>query len=350
METLYVINPCESSELLGRMICSVTHTFSHIVNIRNIDEITDLRNKKILFCVQLNDAGFCPEMDHTLYRLWKMGDNSLRNSSGAVLIHCNNELFTKTYAQNLILHANMLGCCFMGRAYVEAAGSLLNLKVLQKTIQKPLKEVCLTLCSDLGERLMAYSPQLIINPKICVLHSSNFKTSNTLMLWEMVEKHLDGYDIEVHHIENGTIKDCIGCSYTTCKHYGNNQSCFYGGVMVEEIYPAILSSNAVIFLCPNYNDNLSANISAVINRLTALFRKTKFYNKTVFGIIVSGNSGSDALAKQLISGLNMNKTFRLPPYFFLSATANDTGTVLSIEGIQEKAKRFAENIKKEIKK
>lgn len=350
METLYIINPCKSSPFLEEMAGAVSHCFDKIVSIKSISDIKDFKNKKILFSIQLNEVGFCPEMDQFMYDLWHKGNDSLIGSSGILLIHCHNELFTKTYAQNIILHANMLGCSFMGRPIVEATTNLRNFLVLQNTIPKPLKEICLSLCKDLGTRLKTSNPILIKNPKIAVLHSSNFKTSNTLMLWNMIKKHLHGYDISVHHIENGAVKDCIGCSFNTCVHYGEQSSCFYGGIMIEEIYPAILSSDALVFLCPNYNDGLSANISAVINRLTALYRTKKFDKKSIFSVIVSGNSGSDALAKQLISGLNINKAFRLPPYFFVSSIANDTGTILRIDGIEEKAKAFAENIKREIKR
>ena len=116
--------------------------------------------------------------------------------------------------------------------------------------------------------------------------------------------------------------------------------------MVEEIYPAILDCDILMMLCPNYNDSISANMSAVINRLTALYRKTKFYDKYIYSIIVSGFSGGDIIAQQLISALNINKTFMLPPDFALMETANNPGDVEKIENIKEKAKEFAENIKK----
>ena len=119
--------------------------------------------------------------------------------------------------------------------------------------------------------------------------------------------------------------------------------------MVEEIYPAVLESDAIVWICPNYNDAITANLSAVINRLTALFRQTKFYDKSIFSIVVSGNSGGDILSKQLIGALNVNKTFRLPPYFSIMATANDLGAILKVPDIEQMAKEFAINISKEIK-
>lgn len=115
--------------------------------------------------------------------------------------------------------------------------------------------------------------------------------------------------------------------------------------MVDEVYPAILDCDVLIMLCPNYNDAISANMSAVINRLTALFRKTKFYDKYFYAVVVSGHSGSDIVAQQLISALNINKTFMLPPKFVLMETANDIGDIEKIENIRERASDFAKNIK-----
>lgn len=119
--------------------------------------------------------------------------------------------------------------------------------------------------------------------------------------------------------------------------------------MVEEIFPEIEKADAIVWICPNYNDSVSANLMAVINRLTALYRRTKFFDKTLFGIIVSGNSGSDSVAKQLIGALNINKSFRLPPHFAIMATANNPGDIKAVPGIEEKARLFAQNMLREIK-
>ena len=120
--------------------------------------------------------------------------------------------------------------------------------------------------------------------------------------------------------------------------------------MIKEILPAIEKSDAVIWLCPNYNDAVSANLSAVINRMSALYVKTPFYKKSLFSIIVSGNSGSDSVARQLLGALCINKGFNLPPYHSFMATANDPGTVCKIPGIEASARTYAENILKEIKR
>ena len=96
-----------------------------------------------------------------------------------------------------------------------------------------------------------------------------------------------------------------------------------------------------MLLCPNYNDALSANLTAFINRLTALFRTTRFYDKAVFAIVVSGYSGSDLIAGQLITALNMNKTFYLPGNFCMLETANNAGAALKLSGIDERIADFA---------
>ena len=97
--------------------------------------------------------------------------------------------------------------------------------------------------------------------------------------------------------------------------------------------------------CPNYNDALSANLTAFINRLTALFRQTRFYDKALFSIVVSGYSGGDIVARQLIAGLNMNKSFFLPGRFSMLETANDPGEALALPGIAERLDEFAARIR-----
>ncbi len=343
MKDLYLIVPEKPSETLSKMICAVVEGWNPII-IRDEHCIPDLRRKKIVFAVELNNAGINIGLDKILIEIYNRGKEALLGSLGGIIIHCDTELYTKTVAQNIIFLTNSLGLGFVGRPLVEATGSLRNFLTMQKATKMPLIDVCIKSCKDLSISLKGDSFLPLENTKILVLHASSRSTSNSLMLWDMVKKHLGNYQINEIHIENGTVKDCIGCAYKVCKHYGQQTSCFYGGIMVEEVYPAILESDIIIWICPNYNDALSANLTAVINRLTALFRKTKFYNKYFYSIIVSGNSGSDSVAKQLISALNINKTFRLPPYSTLMATANDKGAILELPDIEDQAKEFAINI------
>lgn len=85
-----------------------------------------------------------------------------------------------------------------------------------------------------------------------------------------------------------------------------------GGSISDEVLPAISACDAMLFLCPNYNDAVSANIMALFNRLTNLLVKQDLYQKYLYGIVVSGYSGSDIVARQLLGAMCLNKTAILP--------------------------------------
>ena len=50
------------------------------------------------------------------------------------------------------------------------------------------------------------------------------------------------------------------------------------------------------------------------------------------------------MARQLIDGLNMNKSFYLPPRFSLLETANERGSLVKLPGIEAEARRFARHM------
>lgn len=345
MKEFYLILPEKPSPFLKKMIDYATEDINYNT-IDDFNNIPNLKGKKLIFAIELPITGISNNLNKFFITLMNRGKDSLINSEGIVLIHTNYQLFTKTCAQHIIFQSNLLGLRFPGRPIVEATGNLDNFIPLIKVYNMTTEEICFMQCRQLGERFIKDNPKRIETPKILTLHSSNWNTSNSLLLWDMVKSNLSVDNIHEINVGNGNIVDCAGCPYTTCKHYGQQTKCFYGGIIVEEIYPQLLEADSVIFICPNYNDMLSANLVAVINRLTALFRKKKFYDKNLFSIIVSGHSGSDALAKQLISALNINKTFRLPPYFSLMATANDKGAIKNVPNIVDKAREFADNILK----
>ncbi|WP_326909969.1 flavodoxin family protein [Sedimentibacter sp. MB31-C6] len=345
MENLTVLMPGEVSERLHNMLLFALEGYEYDL-IKTSNEIVNLKNKKILFVVELGESGINIELYRFLEKIIKSGDNFMENSVGSVIVNVKNELYSRDIGRKIIFHANNAGCIFPGRPLSEATGSLKNYNTYKKIHDMSLYEICLQDCKKTVNALMNYNVKKIRNPNILTLHSSNYTTSNTLLLWKMVKDNLKDYNINEIHIENGSIHDCKACSYKACKHYSESTNCFYGGIMVEEIYPAIIDCDILIMLCPNYNDAISANMSAAINRLTALFRKVKFYDKYIFSIIVSGHSGSDILAQQLISALNINKTFMLPPKFALMETANDIGEIKGVDNIKEKAAEFAKNIRK----
>lgn len=349
MKMICLIMPGKISDSFAEVIKVATENYQSTI-IKTIQDFpADLQNKKIIFAVELDECGFNIPLFEMLLKLKERGDDSLLGSSAVIIIQSSNELFTKSTAQKIIFLTNQMGCRFPGHPVVEATYNLNNFLTWQKTFNLPLLEIYKKQSKELVERLTKGNLKLINKPKILVLHSSLFKTSNTLMLWKMVKESLSGEDIKELHVENGTVVDCRGCSYKTCIHYSEEKSCFYGGIMVKEILPAIEEADCIIWLCPNYNDAISAKLMAVINRMTVLYNRVKFGNKTIFSIVVSGNSGSDCVTKQLIGALNINKGFRLPPYFTLTAIANDPGSVKNIPVIDKRVKKFAEDIRREIK-
>ena len=146
-------------------------------------------------------------------------------------------------------------------------------------------------------------------------------------------------------LRNGSMTDCRGCRYEECLHFGENDGCFYGGIMTEQVYPAIINCDALVMICPNYNDAIGANLTAFINRLTAIFRTHDFSKKRIYALVVSGYSGSDIVAEQVIGAINFNKAFIMPGHFCLTETAHEPRSILKVPDIDRKAARFAQIIR-----
>lgn len=317
---------------------------------RTADAFIPVQHRRILFVLNLGNDGINLEYQKLL-RVMRRNPGCLQGCVGSILVDANSELYTKAEARELVFAANQCGCIFPGKPLVEGTASLDNFLIQARNLGTDRMGAYQTLARNLVEQLVAFQLTLHDKPKILAVHASNRATSNTLTLWHKVKQHLEqDCDVKEISLQNGSVVDCNGCPYQTCRHFGETYSCFYGGVIVEEVYPAILECDALMVLCPNYNDAVGANLSAFINRLTALFSKVRFYKKAVFCIVVSGYSGGDLVAKQIMGALNMNKTFLLPANFSLLATANDPFSVNQIPEIDQKAEAFAQNILMQLRK
>ena len=309
----------------------------------------DLRGRRLLFTVAVDacgeDASFCG-----LSRYLRANPDCMRGATAAVIVDGATELDTKDVARRLIFAANLAGCAFPGKPLVEATGSLQNLAVLQKKNGLPtLLDTYRFAVSALLERLLSEEPVKKDHPKLLVLHASDRETSNTLALGELVTQQLADFEIETISLRNGTIHDCRGCSYTVCSHFAAQSGCFYGGAMVKEVIPAVLNADALLLLCPNYNDAVGANIMAFINRLTGLTVSNSLYGRSLYAVVVSGYSGGDLVAQQLLGALCLNKALSLPPRFCLIKTANDPGAALKLPHIAEETQAFAAAIRARLK-
>lgn len=311
-------------------------------------ETEDLRGQRLLVAAAIPPDGVNLELYRFLAFL-RSHPGCLEGAVGGVVLDGTGDLYTKAAGRDLALSASRAGCVFPGRPLVEATGALRNFTVQAKNAGCDLEEAYRLAVADLADRVTGFAPPLRRRPKLLVLHASSRSTSNTLALWSQVRAHLeDRCEITEIGLRNGTMEDCAGCPYTTCLHFGEQGDCFYGGVMVREVYPAVREADAVVLLCPNYNDALSANLSACINRLTALYRTTSFADKAVFAIVVSGYSGGDIVARQVVSALNMNKGFWLPANFCMLETANDKGEAMALPWIEKRVKQFAINMLRQL--
>lgn len=358
MTELTVVRPvCELQDGKRRMEDVLEHVLeglekngTDITLVEKASELNciSLKNRHVLFAVSLTEAGINMEY-YRMLEHFRSNPDCLEGSYGGIIVDGRSELFTKALSRRLAFSANAAGCTFQGRPMVEATGDLKNFHVLSNIRRVDPGTVYVQQVKDLVYRLTEFGKEKMLPQKeklnVLVVHASSRKTSNTLLLWDKVRKNLEGKAvINEISLREGEIRECRGCRYEECLHYGEQGRCFYGGIITDQVYPAILDCDVLIMICPNYNDALNAHLTAFINRLTALFRAHDFSGKRVYALVVSGYSGGDIVAEQIIGALNFNKGFILPGRFAVIETANDPMSILEVPDIDEKAARLAQDI------
>lgn len=256
-------------------------------------------------------------------------------------------LFTRDAGVRLLYLLNRMGARLPGRSLVEATPRLDNLTPLSGPLGKSREELLRSSLRSLADHLTA-APASLSHPRLSVWTIGRKDVSATRAVWEMLEPKLDGIDIDFLPFGGELIHDCRGCAYELCKKMGQQSKCIYEDYVVESLYPSIERSDAILILSPNYNDMLPANFISSINRMTALFRKRKFFDKQLFAITVSGHTGGERLSQQLIGALHVNKTFALPPHFSLEIRAHNVEAVRSDATIPPRLEAFGENIRKQL--
>ena len=345
--SITLIHPAPDSGWAGQRLDGILRQAlarREVRTVRTAEELVSLKGQRLLFALALGEAGTNLEYVRMLARLRKE-PGLLEGCTGGLIVDGAGELFTKSAAAEGALAMNMAGCALVGRPLVEGTGSLANFAVQAGNLNTNLMGAYRHAAAELADHVEGFVFPKKERPQVLVLHASSHHTSNTMDLWSRVREQVEGRcDLREIGLRNGTLSDCSGCPYTMCLHFGEQGGCFYGGVMRDEVYPAVRTADALVLLCPNYNDALSANLTAFINRLTALFRQTRFYDKAVFAIVVSGYSGGDVVARQVVAAMNMNKSFYLPRRFAMMETANNPGQALALPGIQERLEGFAQNM------
>lgn len=347
MELLVIQPPADEkrdSERLRTVLRDALEGSSYRI-LTDMDALPDLRGRRLLFALALGEYGVNTACLRLLRRL-RAEPGLLSGCVSAMVVDGSGELYTKSAAAELAFAVNQAGSALLGRPLVEATGSLANFKVQAKLLDTGLMGAYCAALRETAKRLAGETFAKRDAPELLTLHASSYHTSNTMQLWGQIRRRLgESCTVTEIGLRNGAVSDCAGCPYTACLHFGEKDRCFYGGLMQDEVWPAVRRCDAVVLLCPNYNDALSANLTAFINRLTGLFRQTRFYDKAVFAVVVSGYSGGDTVARQIISAMNMNKSFYLPSRFAMIETANDPGEALTLPGIEERLDAFARNIR-----
>jgi multimeric flavodoxin WrbA len=334
-----IVVTCNESDRLNETLAYALEGVRH-ERVDSALALPFLAGNRVLFAIGLSEHGLDAAVLSLIAAL-RQNPAAMEGATGVMIIDGAGELYTKQTADMLALAANLSGCRFPGKPLVEATGSLDNWNIQSLNRGVTPVEAYRRAARELVQRLINFTPQKKARPHVLLLHASDRATSNTLQIGMAISERLaPSCDIREISLQNGAIFDCRGCSYKTCAHFARQNSCFYGGVITNDVYPAINDCDALLLLCPNYNDSVSANILAFINRLTSVLVYNSLYEKHLYAVIVSGYSGSDIIAQQVLGALCLNKTFTLPPRFCLMQTANNPGEAMQAAGMQERIEQF----------
>ncbi|MCI6060811.1 MAG: NAD(P)H-dependent oxidoreductase [Dorea sp.] len=332
--------------------CLKTEDVIFLQGKESVEELFSLQEKEkraVIFLIYMDNTGINLELDAVLKKIVSV-PKCLEGLSAGIITVGDGELYTKEAARKTAFVLNRAGCIIHGKAFTEVTGSMRNMKN-QAAYRKVSLEEAFLECAKETIAEAAKVPEHTADRKIrrlTCIHSSIEVKSNTYAYWKLVREQLvrQKSDIEISEINlyGEEIRDCRGCSFQICQSLGEQRRCVFGGIMTEKIYPAIEQSDAVVLLCPNYNDAIGSNLCACINRLTALYRSMDFSGKYLYVIVVSGYSGGEIVAEQAIDAMVLNKGFTLPKYAVDIQMANLPGEILEEEGISDCAFSFAKRI------
>ncbi len=285
-------------------------------NSLSLQSVDHIQTDALIIICDLNEIGRDEGIDQ-LVKEWR--SQSLKGKTIGLICRTKNDWHTKTYSRSMALIMNDLGAVVLGKALVEILPDYHNFSAWKKSSDMSLEDIARSRISDLVLRMTEFTFKKEKKPKLLVIHSCSEKTSNTLALWRLAEasikEKVPDMAIVERYLARGSVTDCIGCDYNICIDEAKKLSCVVGGQFVDEIMPSLEWANAVVWLCPNYNDTISADLIAVINRMSGFYRTRDLSHKCVYAVIVSGNSGTDAVANQLLGSLSLNKGYMLPPSF-----------------------------------
>ena len=197
------------------------------------------RGRRLLFAVPLGRNGINRGYYEVLAWL-RGGDQVLAGATGWDDHRRGERIHTKATARELAVAANRAGCAFVGRPLVGRNRLPRYYLIQAANMNTDRFGAYKKSAAILAHQILEETWQPKEESHLLVLHASNHRTSNTLAIWQKVKECLDErIRIQEINLRNGTLVDCSGCPYQMCLHFGEQGKCFYGGAMVEAIYPAV---------------------------------------------------------------------------------------------------------------
>lgn len=315
--------------------------------ITRVEELDKVRGSHLLFAIALDKGGMNVGLDEMKHYL-ALHPDLLEGCTAVMVVDGPDALFTKSVAREMVFRANRAGCAFISKPLIEATGDLYNFSLRAELLGTSLEAAYIYHASDLVKRLLKRDQGLAEvmtkePPRLLAIAATNREEkANSVAFWRLVADRLSpDVDTQFRNLGKGQIFDCFGCSWQRCTKEGCPQT----DVLKSEIYDELISADAVLLLAPNLNDAIGPDLAAFINRLTYLGNRQLLSEKLAYAIIVSGYSGGDLLARQILNALCLNKGFRLPPYFASLETANRPRDILIRDGVEMRAASFARHIR-----
>lgn len=292
----------------------------------------------------------------------RSGQVDLRSSVAGLVVESAGTLYSKQTATELAFALNKSGCGLVGNPLIEATDTLAHFPLIEEvpegyelpdysdseSVACYIKAVSLLGQRVAGPGFRGKSPLTgrADLPKIMVVMPEEEGGSSNLMdLWAELRRRIAPFaHCYLLSLRRDLNHACNDCDHRRCAHYGENQSCFYGGSLPMPWTNCLQEADALLMLCPSMHNSLHSLSLGFLQQLSSLFMQCAFREKAVFALGVTPYASGDMLANQLIATLCLDYSFYLPPHFSLIETAKDPLEAISREGIEEKLDQFAHSI------
>lgn len=173
---------------------------------------------------------------YRLIRFLREHPDFLNGFVGGLLVDSENDLYSKSAAKDLVFAANCAGCAFVGRPLVEGTRTLSNYTIVSNNLGTDLMGAYRESAAGLVKEVLGTDCVRKKCPKVLVLHASSHKTSNTYAIWNRVKEQLPEMEIREDRASKRYAFRLRRMPVQDAAPFWRQGSCFYGGVMVEDVY------------------------------------------------------------------------------------------------------------------